>query len=103
MTLIDVKNLSTRAENDLINPITLQKYPSILFCTYNTNPSTKKGFKYIQIRKYLTPCLTVLQVLDHLDESATVYKMIGPVLVKQDTDESQQNVQKRINYIAGEL
>jgi len=32
-----------------------------------------------------------------------VYKMIGPVLVKQDLDESKQNVQKRIDYISGEL
>ncbi|KAI0234324.1 hypothetical protein LSAT2_015501 [Lamellibrachia satsuma] len=45
----------------------------------------------------------VKQELDLLDDSTTVYKMIGPVLVKQDTEESRQNVQKRIDYITGEM
>jgi prefoldin beta subunit len=40
------------------------------------------------------------QELDRLDKDGTVYKMIGPVLVKQNLDESKQNVQKRIDYIA---
>lgn len=29
--------------------------------------------------------------------------MIGPVLVKQEVEESKQNVQKRIDYISGEI
>ncbi|KAK2186728.1 hypothetical protein NP493_193g04080 [Ridgeia piscesae] len=45
----------------------------------------------------------VKQELDLLEDGATVYKMIGPVLVKQDTEESRQNVQKRIDYITGEM
>jgi len=32
-----------------------------------------------------------------------VYKLIGPVLVKQDTAEAKQNVSKRMDYINGEL
>lgn len=32
-----------------------------------------------------------------------VYKLIGPVLVKQDLDEAKQNVTKRMDYINGEL
>ena len=32
-----------------------------------------------------------------------MYKMIGPVLVKQDVEEARQNVQKRIDYINGEM
>jgi len=45
----------------------------------------------------------VLDELKRLESDATVFKMIGPVLVKQDVDESKQNVQKRIDYISGEL
>lgn len=32
-----------------------------------------------------------------------VYKLYGPVLVKQDLEESRQNVNKRIDYINKEL
>lgn len=32
-----------------------------------------------------------------------MYKLFGPVLVKQDLEESRQNVVKRMDYIKGEL
>jgi len=32
-----------------------------------------------------------------------VYKLIGPVLIKQDIEEALQNVNKRLDYIKGEL
>jgi prefoldin beta subunit len=35
--------------------------------------------------------------------NAEVYKLIGPVLVKQDLEEAKQNVAKRIHYINTEL
>lgn len=38
-----------------------------------------------------------------LEEGATVYKMIGPVLIKQDQEEAKQTVQKRIDYISEQL
>ncbi|VDM33238.1 unnamed protein product, partial [Toxocara canis] len=38
-----------------------------------------------------------------LDDDATVYKLIGPVLVKQDLTEARQNVDKRIDYIKTEM
>jgi len=38
-----------------------------------------------------------------LETDANVYKLIGPVLVKQDAEESKLNVQKRIDYINGEM
>ncbi len=44
-----------------------------------------------------------MQEMDRLEEGANVYKMMGPVLVKQDVEESKQNVQKRIDYINGEM
>lgn len=41
--------------------------------------------------------------LDLLNEDANVYKLIGPVLVKQDLAEANANVRKRIDYISAEL
>jgi prefoldin beta subunit len=45
----------------------------------------------------------VLKELDLLKEDANVYKLIGPVLVKQDLAEARANVNKRIEYISAEL
>ncbi len=45
----------------------------------------------------------VCQEMARLEEGAAVYKKMGPVLVKQDVDESRQNVQKRIEYISAEM
>lgn len=40
--------------------------------------------------------------LDIHSSSDPVYKMIGPVLIKQDLEEAQQTVQKRLEFIRGE-
>ncbi|XP_072960305.1 prefoldin subunit 6 [Typha angustifolia] len=60
-----------------------------------------------QVRKQYTIQLgeneLVLKELELLSEDANVYKMIGPVLVKQDLAEANANVKKRIEYISGEL
>ncbi|XP_009791574.1 prefoldin subunit 6 [Nicotiana tabacum] len=60
-----------------------------------------------QIRKKYTIQLgeneLVLKELDLLNEDANVYKLIGPVLVKQDLAEARANVKKRIEYISAEL
>lgn len=60
-----------------------------------------------QMRKQYTIQLgeneLVLKELDLLDEEANVYKLIGPVLVKQDLAEANANVRKRIEYISAEL
>ncbi|CAN6231023.1 unnamed protein product, partial [Urochloa humidicola] len=45
----------------------------------------------------------VLKELELLDDGANVYKLIGPVLVKQDLAEAKANVKKRIEYISAEL
>ncbi len=45
----------------------------------------------------------VKQELDLLDESAKVYKLVGPVLLKQDTTEAKSNVSKRLEFIQKEL
>ncbi|CAN7049578.1 unnamed protein product, partial [Brassica rapa subsp. trilocularis] len=44
-----------------------------------------------------------IQELDLLQDDANVYKLIGPVLVKQDLAEANANVRKRIEYISAEL
>lgn len=43
------------------------------------------------------------QELELLTEGAAVYKLLGPMLIKQDEHEAKQNVQKRLEFIRGEL
>ncbi|XP_015226533.1 prefoldin subunit 6 [Cyprinodon tularosa] len=45
----------------------------------------------------------VKEELDLLDSSNIVFKLIGPVLVKQDLDEAKATVAKRLEYINGEI
>ncbi|KAK9116365.1 hypothetical protein Sjap_015312 [Stephania japonica] len=67
----------------------------------------KEIAKNHQVRKKYTIQLgeneLVLKELDLLDEDANVFKLIGPVLVKQDLAEANANVRKRIDYISAEL
>lgn len=44
----------------------------------------------------------IVQELELLDD-ANVFKLIGPVLVKQDLAEAKANVNKRLDYITAEL
>uniref|UniRef100_UPI00398F72BC prefoldin subunit 6-like n=1 Tax=Pristiophorus japonicus TaxID=55135 RepID=UPI00398F72BC len=41
--------------------------------------------------------------LDLLDAANTIFKLIGPVLVKQDLEEAKSTVAKRLEYISGEI
>ena len=43
----------------------------------------------------------VMQELTLIDgeESATVYKLVGPILAKQDLEEAKTNVKTRLEYI----
>lgn len=41
----------------------------------------------------------VKKEFDLIQEDGTVFKLIGPVLVKQDLDEARTNVDKRIEFI----
>ncbi|CAM9222068.1 unnamed protein product, partial [Chrysoparadoxa australica] len=45
----------------------------------------------------------VKQELDFLSETTPVYKLIGPVLMKQDLPDAKQNVDKRIEMIQREM
>ncbi|XP_075773563.1 prefoldin subunit 6 [Pelodiscus sinensis] len=73
--------------------------------------------KYQQLQKDLSKCLSARQKLEAqltennivkeelglLDATNTVYKLIGPVLVKQDMEEAKATVSKRLDYISGEI
>ncbi len=42
------------------------------------------------------------QELEILEDDAKVYKLTGPVLIKQDLSEARGNVEKRLDYIRAE-
>ncbi|XP_041332669.1 prefoldin subunit 6, partial [Pyrgilauda ruficollis] len=41
--------------------------------------------------------------LSLLDESNTIFKLLGPVLVRQELEEAKGTVGKRLDYISGEM
>merc|ERR1712003_567261 len=45
----------------------------------------------------------VREEFENLEEGAIVYKLVGPVMVKQGVDDAKGNVEKRLEYITGEL
>jgi len=45
----------------------------------------------------------VKQELDLLDDESRIFKLIGPILVKQEKKEADSNVSKRIDFLQGEL
>ncbi|XP_067321089.1 prefoldin subunit 6 isoform X1 [Anolis sagrei] len=73
--------------------------------------------KYQQLQKDISKCMSSRQKLEaqltennivqeelgFLDASNAVFKLIGPVLVKQDMEEAKATVGKRLEYIAGEI
>lgn len=67
----------------------------------------KEFQKVMSARKQLDAQLNentmVKEELDLLGTSSKVYKMMGPVLIQQDLEEAKQNVNKRIEYINGEI
>ncbi|CDW72495.1 UNKNOWN [Stylonychia lemnae] len=45
----------------------------------------------------------VLSEFNLMDGEATVYKLVGPLLAKQDLPEAKSNVEKRIEFITREI
>ena len=45
----------------------------------------------------------VKEEMDKVKSDTKVFKLIGPALVRQEVSEAKQNVDKRIEYITGEL
>ncbi|CAL8331937.1 prefoldin subunit 6 [Gadus morhua] len=56
-----------------------------------------------KLEAQLTENNIVKEELDLMESSNTVYKLIGPVLVKQDLEEAKATVAKRLEYINGEI
>ncbi|KAG8036645.1 hypothetical protein G9C98_003967 [Cotesia typhae] len=56
-----------------------------------------------QLDGQLNETTTVKDELYLLKSSNEVFKLIGPVLIKQDLNEAKQNVNKRIEFITNEL
>ncbi|XP_048376118.1 prefoldin subunit 6 [Stegostoma tigrinum] len=73
--------------------------------------------KYQALQKDLSKCLSarqkleaqvtentiVKEELDLLESTNTVFKLVGPVLVKQGLEEAKLTVAKRLDYINGEI
>lgn len=78
-------------ENNIVREVTW------LIILYTEKTSRHVFFELLQNN------LLAFQELDLLKSSSTVYKLIGPVLVKQDLDEAKATVGKRLEYITGEL
>ena len=41
--------------------------------------------------------------LDHLEDDAKIYKLVGPVLIPQELDEAKSTVGTRIKFISKEI
>lgn len=51
----------------------------------------------------LTESKTVKAELDLMDSDSKVYKLMGPVLVRQDLEEARSTVEKRLEFIESEI
>ncbi|GAA56013.1 prefoldin beta subunit [Clonorchis sinensis] len=56
-----------------------------------------------QLSAQLSENQNVAEDFTHLNQTNTIYKIVGPVLLKQDLDEAKETVKKRIGYITSEL
>ncbi|KAK2511174.1 hypothetical protein Q9966_016711 [Columba livia] len=56
-----------------------------------------------KLEAQLTENTIVKEELDLLDATNTVFKLMGPVLVKQEMDDAKATVGKRLDYITGEI
>uniref|UniRef100_A0A8C0U3I7 Prefoldin subunit 6 n=1 Tax=Cyanistes caeruleus TaxID=156563 RepID=A0A8C0U3I7_CYACU len=56
-----------------------------------------------KLETQLTENNIVQEELNLLDDSNTIFKLLGPVLVKQELEEAKNTVGKRLEYISGEM
>ncbi|KAA0198063.1 Prefoldin beta subunit [Fasciolopsis buskii] len=56
-----------------------------------------------QLSAQLSENENVKEDLSQLEDSNTVFKLVGPVLLKQDLSEAKETVNKRISFINAEL
>ncbi len=48
-------------------------------------------------------CAIPLQEFEELEEGSDVYKLVGPILVKQSVDEAKVDVERRLEFINSEM
>lgn len=73
----------------------------------HTHPDTvlkvrRLGVQQIHVGHNESIC-DAIQELDLASEDTKVYKLIGPTLIRQDLVEAKSNVNKRLDFIKGEL
>ncbi|NXO00602.1 PFD6 protein, partial [Rhinopomastus cyanomelas] len=56
-----------------------------------------------KLEAQLTENNIVQEELELLDSTNTIFKLLGPVLVRQDLEEAKSTVAKRLEYISGEI
>lgn len=73
--------------------------------TYQTFQAekTKLVTTRTQLQSQINENEMVLEELTRLNDDSNVFKMIGPALIKQDLVEAKSNVNKRVEYIKGEI
>ena len=59
--------------------------------------------RIIYAAMYLTFFVCIAQELELLEEDSSVFKLIGPVLVKQELVEVKNNVTKRVEFIKNDI
>ncbi|KAI8811800.1 prefoldin subunit 6-like protein [Cladochytrium replicatum] len=64
---------------------------------------TKLGATRTQLDSQLNENELVKKEFELLKDDSEIYKLIGPVLVKQEKIEASANVNKRIEYISAEI
>lgn len=47
--------------------------------------------------------LQLVQEFERIGDDETIYKMVGPVLLKQDKFEAENTVKGRLDFIANEM
>lgn len=65
-------------------------------------PSIRHALLFLRLTVHGCRCYCV-QELEKLDGETPVFKLIGPALVKQDTDEAKANIAKRLAFIETEM
>jgi len=56
-----------------------------------------------QFQQQLQDNQIVMKELEVVEEDGNVYKLVGPMLIKQDLVEAKANVGKRLEYISSEM
>lgn len=80
--------------------------PAVLLTTARKQRSSRPSallYRDHEDAYYCTVLTALVQELGRLDDSAVVYKLIGPAMIKQDLLEANTNVSKRLEYINGEV